>query len=281
MTSTKSDTMASTELSTKKLQGNVPLLLDDSSMIWLVQKGAIALFAVKTVSGIPEGERRYLFDVNPGEALFSMESNPTRNDLPDALSVIAVAVEPSELIAQAVSDLTVPALILLVEPWLHQLAQVKSLPKPDFSPAITIDRFISLEQHQIFQPPAATVLWLQGQTGVVQWCGLESINLTAESNLLPLATGMWISASQPTQFSIHSLEQFSSPDRLLKGLNQVHYLFLRSLEHIAAQEIQTDFSRFQARQNLRRLVAQTTLQNLVSLLRPSPAGQVSSKLWAE
>jgi NHLM bacteriocin system ABC transporter ATP-binding protein len=277
MTSTKPSTMTSTEPSTKKLQGNLPLRLNDPNVIWIVQQGAIALFAVTTVNGTPEGERRYLFDVSPGEALFCITSNyPALNDRPESLSVIAIAVEPSELVEQAVADLTVPDLILLIEPWLHRLAQVEGLPKPDFTSAIAIDRFISLDPHQIFQPPAATVLWLQGQTGVVQWYGLDSITLTAESDLLPLATGMWISATHPAQFTIHSLDQFQSTDRLLKGLNQVHHFFLRSIEQIAAQEIQTDFSRFQSRQKIRRLVTQTALQDLVSLLRPRPADQFSN-----
>jgi len=277
MTSTKLSTMTTTEPSTKKLQGNLPLQLNDPSVVWIVQQGTIALFAVTTVNGVPEGERRYLFDVNPGEALFCITSNyPALNDQLESLSVIAIAVEPSELIEQAVSDLTVPDLILLVEPWLHQLAKVEGLTKPDFTSAIAIDRFISLDPHQIFQPPAATVLWLQGRTGVVQWYGSDSITLTAESDLLPLATGMWISATQPAQFAIHSLDQFQSTDRLLKGLNQVHYFFLRSLEQIAAQEVQTDFSRFQARQKISRLVTQTALQDLVSLLRPRPANQFTN-----
>jgi NHLM bacteriocin system ABC transporter ATP-binding protein len=273
MSPMKPDTMASTKSSSKKLQGNVPLLLNNPNVIWIVQTGTIALFAVKTVNGIPEGERRYLFDVNTGEALFGLSSNHAALDLPE-LSVIAVAVEPSELIEQSVSNLTVSHLISLVDPWLHQLAQIEGLPKPAFAPSIAIDRFISLDQHQIFQPPAATVLWLQGQTGVVQWYGWENITLTAESDLLPLATGMWFSAADAAQFSIYSLDQFQSTDRLLKGLEQVHQLLLHTIEHITAQEIQTDFSHFQARQKLSRLVTQTTLQDLVSLLRPHPEGQL-------
>jgi NHLM bacteriocin system ABC transporter ATP-binding protein len=267
MTPMKPDTIASTAPSSKKLQGNIPLLLNDPNVIWTVQKGAIALFMVKTAKGLPEGERRYLFDVSPGEALFSVSS---LKDSPNDLSVIAIAIEPSELLEQSVSDITVPNLILLIEPWLHQLADVEGLPKPNLTSAVPIDRFVSLERHQIFQPPAATVVWIQGQSGIVQWSGLESIILTPESDLLPLATGMWIAASQSAQFAIHSLAQVSSPDRLLKGLNQVHDLFLRTLAHIATQEIQTDFSRFQARQTLNDSATQTTLQDLVALLRPRP-----------
>jgi NHLM bacteriocin system ABC transporter ATP-binding protein len=267
MTFIKPDTIASTAPSFKKLQGNVPLLLNNPNVVWTVKKGAIALFMIKTVNGLPEGERRYLFDVNPGETLFSVSS---LNDSPDDLNVIAVAIEPSELLERSVSDITIPNLVLLIEPWLHQLAQVEGLLKPNLTSAVAMDRFISLEQHQVFQPSAATVVWLQGQSGIVQWCGLESITLSSESGLLPLATGMWITASQPAQFAIHSLAQISSPDRLLKGLNQVHDLFLRTLAHIAAQETQADFSRFQARQTLSRSVTQNTLQDLVALLRPRP-----------
>jgi ATP-binding cassette subfamily C protein len=52
------------------VSGNTPLHLDDWQTIWLIQTGAVALFAVRYREGAPAGSRHYLFDCNPDEALF-------------------------------------------------------------------------------------------------------------------------------------------------------------------------------------------------------------------
>ncbi|MDZ8082247.1 MAG: NHLP bacteriocin export ABC transporter permease/ATPase subunit [Nostoc sp. DcaGUA01] len=56
------------------LTGNQSLVLDNPQTVWQIESGAIAVFAIPIQQGI-EGVRRYLFSVNPTEALFGISAN--------------------------------------------------------------------------------------------------------------------------------------------------------------------------------------------------------------
>ncbi|MFN6498623.1 MAG: NHLP bacteriocin export ABC transporter permease/ATPase subunit [Nostoc sp. DedQUE01] len=56
------------------LAGNQSLVLDNPQIVWQIESGAIAVFAIPIQQGI-EGVRRYLFSVNPTEALFGISAN--------------------------------------------------------------------------------------------------------------------------------------------------------------------------------------------------------------
>jgi hypothetical protein len=53
-----------------QVNGNEPILLNDPSVVWVVESGSMALFAVTLCDGAIEGTRRYLYSISPGEALF-------------------------------------------------------------------------------------------------------------------------------------------------------------------------------------------------------------------
>ncbi len=81
------------------LQGNSPLVLSYST-VWLVKSGTMAVFAVMTRDGVSQGARRYLFDVNPGSALFGI--SPTLEG--QSYELIAVAYEETELLKVDLQD---------------------------------------------------------------------------------------------------------------------------------------------------------------------------------
>jgi hypothetical protein len=216
----------------RTVRGNLPLLLNQPSLIWTVQSGAIALFAVKTINGTPEGERRYLFDVMAGEALFSITLNGQENDLENDLGILAVAIEPTDLQEEAIAETDLPRLLPLLERWIYQLAQVKGLPKNIFAKPVYPDRYVSLVKDQIFQPPKGQVLWVQCQQGTAQWLGYDSLTLTPESGIFPLAAGLWVQASENFQISVQSTAEIDS-DSLFAGLNRFHTWFLQSIKIMA------------------------------------------------
>ncbi|NJO63095.1 MAG: hypothetical protein HC836_34220 [Richelia sp. RM2_1_2] len=76
-----------------QIKGHQPLLLNDPQTVWLVQSGSLALFAVPVKNGEVEGDRHYLFNAYPGEALFGIAPH-----LDCKLGIIAVPLEPTELL---------------------------------------------------------------------------------------------------------------------------------------------------------------------------------------
>jgi NHLM bacteriocin system ABC transporter ATP-binding protein len=61
------------------LKGNQPLLLDNPSIVWIIESGMVGLFAVTMQDGIPVSERRYLFSVSAKEALFSLNPSDVKS----------------------------------------------------------------------------------------------------------------------------------------------------------------------------------------------------------
>lgn len=255
-------------MNSRIVRGNLPLLLNQPGLIWTVQSGSIALFAVKITHGIPEGERRYLFEVEAGEAIFSV----MLNDQNGALGILAVAIEPAELQEEVIAETELPRLLPLLEGWIHQLAQVKGLPTSTLAKPVVPNRYISLVNDQIFQPPKAQVFWVQCQQGTAEWLGYDSLKLMPESGIFPLAAGLWVQSSGDVQLSVQSTVEVDV-DSWVAGLNHLHTYFLQGIKMIALQETQAEVSRFQKRQQLNQQVTQDTLKDLAALLRPRQIAQ--------
>jgi NHLM bacteriocin system ABC transporter ATP-binding protein len=93
-----------------RLKANERLLLDDPELVWVVKSGSLALFATKVKDEMPVGDRlteaaqnehrRYLFNVCTLEALFGAATNN-----PESLSLVAVAIEATELSQISIADL--------------------------------------------------------------------------------------------------------------------------------------------------------------------------------
>jgi NHLM bacteriocin system ABC transporter ATP-binding protein len=240
-----------------QIRGNQLLVLNDPKQIWQVQSGSLALFAVPIKNGVVEGERRYLFTVSPGQALFGM----ALSDRPEAMSMIAVALEPSELSPLCLSH---PNLRSLIEDWIDQLAQIKGLPQPKTSAILPQTQYISLLKGQVNQSQDR-VTWIQIQQGKAFWYGNSELILTKESGIFPLGKQMWFEADDSLEFSTQlTLE----PTSLLSGLAQIHPHFLRCIELMTQQEDQVARLRFEARQQLNQKATQTTIRNLISVLKP-------------
>ncbi|MCU0518168.1 MAG: hypothetical protein MUC60_15155 [Oscillatoria sp. Prado101] len=101
--------------------GNTPFPLDAPDTVWVVKSGTMAVFAIPTISGAPQGARRYLFDASPGDVLFGIA--PVWEG--QSHKLIAVAYEETQLMPVALSDWIEQALDLQLLPeWSDRLAGV-------------------------------------------------------------------------------------------------------------------------------------------------------------
>ena len=80
----------------RELAGNRPLVLDDPGAAWIVEAGAVYLFAVPAERGVPVGGREYLGQVGPGDAVFGMDAS--------ASEVVLVAVGRPETSLASLGD---------------------------------------------------------------------------------------------------------------------------------------------------------------------------------
>jgi ATP-binding cassette subfamily C protein len=260
------------DIGLRQITGNQPLLLNDPQTVWLVQSGSLALFAVPIKNGEAEGNRRYLFNVYPGEAIFGIASLPECN----SLGIIAVPLEPTELLpipyppapSHSCPQPPISNPQTLLENWIHKLGQVEGLTQPKTA-GITPDmQYISLMEGQIFQPSPGQVLWVRVQQGKMLWLGHSDLVLSPETGCFPIGNGAWLEAVDHLELFSRDTAEVESWNVLLKGLAQLHHYFLCSVELIGENETQQTLARFEARQQLNRQLTQQTIHQLASVLNP-------------
>ncbi|MBE9180196.1 NHLP bacteriocin export ABC transporter permease/ATPase subunit [Oculatella sp. LEGE 06141] len=266
-------------LGLRQINGNEPLLLNEPQLIWRVQSGSLALFAVPVQNGTVEGDRRYLFNIKPGEALFGMELAGEQH-----FALIAVPLEPTELLPVPISEATQhPGFRSLLENWVHSLGQIKGLPQPKSVGIVPETQYVSLMQGQIYQPLPGQVLWIRVQQGKLRWLGYPDLVLDQEMGCFPVGNGAWVEADDHLELFARSTIDVQAGTVeagtiLLNGLAQLHVYFLRCIEFIAEQEAQESLLRFQARQELNQQVTQHTVRNLAAILKPQQERGVEAEM---
>ena len=254
------------ETKTRTIQGNEPLFLTDPKVLWRVHSGAVAVFSVPLHQGQPVGDRRYLFTVQPGEALFSAA-------LPEGtgLGLMAIAVEPAGVsstpLEEVESDqLPLPVLKTLSDSWIKHLSEVEgvfNVPKGTMAPDI---HYISLTKGQRCHASADQVLWVRMQQGSADWMGQSAFPITPESGCFPITEGTFLEAQDHIEFFARDTSQVKNRIIIVRGLKLLHRYFLETLTEQDAVRQRRDLKRFQQRQELNQTVTQKVIRTLAGVL---------------
>ncbi|AFY58608.1 NHLM bacteriocin system ABC transporter, ATP-binding protein [Rivularia sp. PCC 7116] len=216
-------------------KANQPLLLDDPSVVWMIESGTVALFAVVIQDGIPVSERRYLFSCNPTEALFAIDSTKVKsivtsndnNDHPKKYGILAVAIEEASL-TQILQD---------------DFEALRSNDSTRLIPKSAGKEFIQLAE-----------TWIEKFSifpGVVNASSIFDTSVAYT----------WDDASV-----LHTWERVS------EKLGHLHRDFLRYFEKLEQDESQEKLAQFQAREQLNRRVTETSLRELASIFKTKSQG---------
>jgi NHLM bacteriocin system ABC transporter ATP-binding protein len=261
------------------ITANQPLLLTDSTQLWQVKSGRLAVFAVPMAEGRPTGERRFLFIVDAGEALFSAHICPVTH-----LGLMAVAVEPAEIAPLPVSETddsgcSTPLLKALIDPWIHHWGQVEGFPKTAQTGQVPEIHYISLTRGQVCRP-GPQVLWIRMQQGTATWMGNPTFPLTADLGCFPLGQGTYMQAQDHIEFFARPTAEVKLRKVLIRGLAQLHRYGFSTLELIEAKHQRLSLKRFQQRQQLNQTVTQNVVHSLAGVLEGEAVDPTESPLLA-
>ncbi|MEA5449682.1 NHLP bacteriocin export ABC transporter permease/ATPase subunit [Leptolyngbya sp. CCNP1308] len=271
-----SKTLAATH---RTITANQPLLLTDLTQLWQVKSGRVAVFAVPFANGQPSGERRFLFTAGPGEALFAADPCPVTH-----LGLMAVAVEPAEIAALALSEIDAtdcPTSLLkdLIDPWIHHWGTIDGFPKPAQTGQVPEIHYISLTRGQICRPDTQ-VLWIRMQEGTATWMGNPAFPLTAELGCFPLGRGTYMQAQDHIEFFARPTAEVKSRKVLIRGIAQLHRYCFSTLEQIDARNQRLGLKRFQQRQQLNQIVTENVVHSLAGVLEGDRIDSTESPLLA-
>jgi NHLM bacteriocin system ABC transporter ATP-binding protein len=265
-----------------KLKSNQTLQLDDPQTVWIVESGAIALFAVTLKENHIQGQRRYLFTAKPTEAVFGVQVGMNSAAVATAgasdkqRSLLAVALEETVLrrVPQAYLEKGFAnyktEIGLLVEGWIHQLSRWLS---NGSTPVISLEtegiQHLTLSKGQKLKPKRDALIWVQVVEGEASWMGNPQLDLSPTAQLLPLGEGMWLEATDTVELDTTNLDYIRDLDTLLRGLDYLHRYFFRYIQLVEQQEMQEELQRFREQERLNRQMLLDANRELASVLKRS------------
>jgi NHLM bacteriocin system ABC transporter ATP-binding protein len=270
------------------VKSNEPLLLNDPQTIWVVKSGQLVLHGVSVDSRELVSNRRFLFNISAGEALFGSTLVPTNKDN-EYRGILAVAIEETELQQISLSDLVVKvkagdsSAIALIEGWLiHLGAWAIVQPRITAAPTNTVvadgTHFLSLIEEQTLVPPRTalnneqaipTVAWVDVRQGLTYWQGITELPVDRDCPPMPLMLGTWLKAANAVEVYTTPTQELESIDLLPASFECLHAYFWHYFDLLEQQQIESEFRRFQERQQLNRQTLESSMDDLVGVLEPS------------
>ncbi len=263
----------------QRIKGHEPLLLDDAKTLWVLLSGSLAIFSTAVESGRPEGARRHVFNVEPGELLFGTVGNLET----DNRGLLAMAIEEAELqpLSQADAETHLASapgdIVSGVEGWVSKFGHEFSRETPpEAAIQISEDSKYDLKPGECLEPARKAVRWVRLLSGTATWMGQDELTLSAATPPIPLASGMWLQAENPVELETLSTTDIADAGLLFRGLSHASNLFLHRIALLHRQEALTAFQQFQDEERLNLRKQQETLEHLASVLQPKRATSPSA-----
>ena len=256
---------------TKQLiEGNTPLLLDDPESVWIVESGAVEVFAVELAGGEPAGARYFVFTARPGAALFGLDLAKDGS----GLGLLAVGTVNTQLLKVPVDSLlgqaTDPDLreqvVDLIEGWVAGLTggltDGQSL-QTDLQ--IVPREPLTLAQGQRARPQKG-VVWVTLEEGEALFLGQAGLGARLVGRPFPLAEAAWLQAGGPAKLSAAGTPEIVTADGLRQDLAIYHRSILEAQRQRLTAAVAAEADRLQDEIAYERAIRQRALTDLAEVL---------------
>lgn len=275
-----------TSLQGRIVKNNELLLLDDPQTIWVVKSGMLVLHGISIDRQELIGNRQFLFNIGAGEAMFGATLAPTAKQH-ERRGILAVAIEETEL--KQISFVALLAKVKagnletigLIEGWLGHLGGwLNTQPTRTAAPTNSIvaagTHYLSLLQDQTLIPPRPSlnhqeinqiVAWVDVSQGITHWQGIADLRVDPDSPPMPLMFGTWLTAENSVEVYTTPTQQLASIDLLPASFERFHAYFWHCFNLLEHQQLESEFRRFQERQQLNRQTIDSSMGELAGVLQ--------------
>ncbi|MBD2179207.1 NHLP bacteriocin export ABC transporter permease/ATPase subunit [Pseudanabaena sp. FACHB-1998] len=244
------------------VKGNIPFVLTDPDRVWEIKTGTLAIFFRKIQEQEQQGVRRYLFTVESGEALFGI-------DRLLGWELVAVALTETELVDIPISDFTgqmrEPDRQRQLNLWIYHWSKHLHPQVPIDPVLVDSTQYISLSSKQPLLSSKNQVLWITIRQGKALWLDLEDQRLETPRTF-PLGFGLWIIAETDLEVFAQLTEKREDWTDLHIELGQFHQNVGVNVLLLETQELESNYRRFEARNQQNKDLLNAALEDLVSVL---------------
>lgn len=242
--------------------------------VWLVDAGAIDVFAVPRTNGVLRGPRTHLFRVQPGRALFGLGA--ALASAPYGLLAIGamgttLLRAPQGLLKALVRDPRhAEQTCALLECWIEDLYAGMArevVPKncTDLEPGSDIDIPIDTAAR-----PRRDVSWIRHIAGHSFLFGKDELQINGAA-FVPLARRAWVKAHEPARLALRQTSEIEDVEERWRGLAHLHALILQYVVLRIAQERDEERARFQRRTAADQAALVEACDRLAATMDPTDA----------
>jgi NHLM bacteriocin system ABC transporter ATP-binding protein len=259
------------------IRGNVTLLLSEENVAWKLEKGTVAVFAVRAYNNTPTGPRRYLFSCSRGDCLFG--SRP--HSATDGLCFLVVGLEDSEVTPMPfhsllpVNGATAGSGVPYLDAWTRRVCTVVAQGEVHgYAERAHTDSPIALAAQQGIKPPADTVLWANVVSGKLS-LGDEQNLVTPDIGWVPVSDDLRLVAGSDSEVRFRPSAAIGSGEAYLAGLQFLHHACFRRLQRLEKEERNRDAERLTERRQIQELETSTAFNELGGVVSNRPPATAS------
>jgi NHLM bacteriocin system ABC transporter ATP-binding protein len=209
---------------------NVPFFVQDTSKVWVVQKGKLDLFLSSVKGGDLTGARHHVMRVEENRAVFGAGSHF------EDVALVASPAPGTVLLCIALSDLCLMARagdevsVALLDQWINDLsaAASKSSVAEGFVP-LEVNDTVNIPEGPRTVVPRQGVLWVNHRKGHSHFLAAEKLPAINGHGFFPVSRYGWIEAAQGSEvYSVDSLA-VAKIDQEWQGLQNFHAIIMSCL----------------------------------------------------
>lgn len=279
----------------QEIGGNRPLRLEAEASVWLIERGQVEIFAVRT--GSTEGPRIHLTTITAGEMLFGVRP-PRRSSITlvedevtpeEATGLLALGAQNTLLRRLSITSLMsfsrqgqhLETLANGVDRWLSALFQkISRVAAPARFETLHVGQEVEFggEEAESFGRTAGGVVWVRHLTGQSRFLSRQELVVEPEGHLLPISGETWLESDGATSLSCVATVHLLRSGSLWDGLRHFNRLFIHYVEIEIEAAQNDDRSRLERRLDLDHQRIDNASRRLASVLSDATIGAFAEPL---
>ncbi len=250
------------------LEGNKPLLLNDSEYVWIVQNGRLDIFSVPMRNGKPSGRLRHFYRVRAGIGLFGLK--PQKEEEMGLLAYGAsgtrlLKIPKSKLFALANDVKYQQYIAVLLQRWVNELSMAvnQDIPPKDFI-RVCADGTLSVGKNSFIRPEEE-ILWVQPLSGKLSFIGAEW-PCVKNAVFYPLNKKIWLYSHIDSDLQVIKTEDFIKQDIAEESLDLFHDLVLQYIGRHRKEQEAKEGNRFRKKAVREQKFVEDALSELAAVV---------------
>lgn len=246
-----------------------PWWLHEGQCLWLVEEGAVDIFAAGISDNQPVGARRPLYRVFPEMAMMPVERAVTVGD--QALLAVPLpqtrirSIPLAELKQFGVSGENYTLLASLVASWIGVITRGLPLPPKDYR-ALRGDEPLALQKGQTFCA-VDRLLWAKLSGGTAAFMDEEDLQITPEMPALPLRSDVWGRALADVNVVTVAASELVASGEFWFGVSAYQQLAIRHALRALDRQSREEATRLQVKADQASKVMHEALSRFVSVVQ--------------